>query len=82
MSLEFFRERRFQRRHPDVFCHRVALTIPCVSSKGKNENMKKGKKRKKEKKKEKKKHGEKKGKQKKEKQRKKQKENKRKTKGR
>ena len=29
MSLEFFRERRFQRRHPDVFCQR---TIPCVSS--------------------------------------------------
>ena len=32
MSLEFFREKRFQRRHPDVFCKRMALTIPCVSS--------------------------------------------------
>ena len=32
MSLEFFREKRFQRRHPDVFCQRMALTIPCVSS--------------------------------------------------
>ena len=32
MSLEFFREKRFQRRHPDVFCQRMALTIPCISS--------------------------------------------------
>ena len=32
MSLEFFREKCFQRRHPDVFCQRMALTIPCVSS--------------------------------------------------
>ena len=32
MSLEFFRKKRFQRRHPDVFCQRMALTIPCVSS--------------------------------------------------
>ena len=32
MSLEFFREKRFQRRHPEVFCQRMALTIPCVSS--------------------------------------------------
>ena len=32
MSLELFREKRFQRRHPDVFCQRTALTIPCVSS--------------------------------------------------
>ena len=33
MSLEFFRKKRFQRcRHPEVFCQRVALTIPCVSS--------------------------------------------------
>ena len=32
MSLEFFREKRFQRRHPDVFCQSMALTIPCVSS--------------------------------------------------
>ena len=32
MSLKFFREKRFQRRHPDVFCQRMALTTPCVSS--------------------------------------------------
>ena len=32
MSLEFLRKKRFQRRHPDVFCQRVSLTIPCVSS--------------------------------------------------
>ena len=31
MSL-FFREKRFQRHHPDVFRQRMALTIPCVSS--------------------------------------------------
>ena len=32
MSLEFLRKKRFQRRHPDVVCQRMALTIPCVSS--------------------------------------------------
>ena len=29
--VEFLRKKRFQRRHPDVFCQRMALTIPCVS---------------------------------------------------
>ena len=32
MSLEFFRKKRFPRRHSDVFCQRMALTIPCIIS--------------------------------------------------
>ena len=32
MSFEFPRKKRFQRHHSDVFCQRMALTIPCVSS--------------------------------------------------
>ena len=32
MSLEFLRKKRFQLRHRDVFCQRLALTNPCVSS--------------------------------------------------